>query len=54
VDLEIDVVQMPDGQVFVTDEEDLEQRFKTGFLSKELLETAKKAAFQRVETLRDE
>jgi len=54
VDLEIDVVQMPDGQVFVTDEEDLEQRFKTGFLSKELLETAKKAAYQRVETLRDE
>ena len=54
VDLEIDVVQMPDGQVFVTDEEDLEQRFKTGFLSEELLETAKKAAFQRVETLRDE
>jgi Ribonuclease G/E len=54
VDLEIDVVQMPDGQVFVTDEEDLEQRFKTGFLSKELWETAKKAAYQRVETLRDE
>ena len=54
VDLEIDVVQMPDKQVFVTDEEDLEQRFKTGFLSKELLETAKKAAYQRVETLRDE
>jgi predicted RNA-binding protein associated with RNAse of E/G family len=54
VDLEIDVVQMPDGQVFVTDEEDLEQRFKAGFISKELLETAKKAAFQRVETLRDE
>jgi protein associated with RNAse G/E len=54
VDLEIDVVQMPDGQVFVTDEEDLEQRFKAGFLSKELLETAKKAAYQRVETLRGE
>jgi protein associated with RNAse G/E len=54
VDLEIDVIQMPDGQVFVTDEEDLEERFKTGFLSKELLETAKKAAYQRVETLRGE
>jgi protein associated with RNAse G/E len=54
VDLEIDVVQMPDGQVFVTDEEDLEERFKAGYLSKELMETAKKAAFQRVETLRDE
>jgi predicted RNA-binding protein associated with RNAse of E/G family len=54
VDLEIAVVQMSDKQVFVTDEEDLEQRFRTGFLSKELLETAKKAAYQRVETLRDE
>jgi probable ribonuclease FAU-1 len=53
VDLEIDVVQMPDGQVFVTDEEDLKERFKAGFLTKELLETAKKVAFQRVETLRD-
>jgi len=54
VDLEIDVVQMPDGQVFVTDEEDLQERFKFGYLSMELMETAKKAAFQRVETLRDE
>jgi Ribonuclease G/E len=54
VDLEIDVVQMPDGEVFVTDEEDLEEGFKSGYLSKELMERAKKAAFQRVETLRDE
>jgi predicted RNA-binding protein associated with RNAse of E/G family len=54
VDLEIDVVQLPDGRVFVTDEEDLEERFKAGCLSKELVDTAKKAAFQRVEALRDE
>jgi len=54
VDLEIDVVQMPDGQVFVTDEEDLEGQWKAGYLSKELMETAKKAAYQRVETLREE
>ena len=54
VDLEIDVVQMPDGQVFVTDEKDLEERFKAGHLGKELMERAKKAAYQRVETLRDE
>jgi protein associated with RNAse G/E len=54
VDLEIDVVQMPDSRVFVTDEEDLEERFRAGCISKELMETAKKAAFQRVETLRDE
>lgn len=54
VDLEIDVVLLPDGRVFVTDEEDLEERFKAGCISKELMETAKKAAFQRVETLRDE
>jgi protein associated with RNAse G/E len=54
VDLEIDVVQMSDGQVFVTDEEDLEGQWKAGYLSKELMETAKKAAFQRVETLREE
>ena len=54
VDLEIDVVQLPDGRVFVTDEEDLEERFKAGIICKELMETAKKAAFQRVETLRDE
>jgi len=54
MDLEIDVVQMPDGEVFVADEEDLEERFKAGYISKELLETAKKAAYQRVKTLRDE
>ena len=54
VDLEIDVVQMTDGRVFVTDEEDLKERFKAGFLSEQLMEAAKKAAFQRVETLRDE
>ena len=54
VDLEIDVVQMTDGRVFVTDEEDLKERFKAGFLSEQLVEAAKKAAFQRVETLRDE
>jgi len=53
VDLEIDVVQLPDGRVFVTDEEELEERFKAGCLSKELVDTAKKAAFQRVEMLRD-
>jgi len=54
VDLEIDVVQRPDGKVLVTDEEDLEQRFKAGYISKELMETAKKIVYQRVETLRDE
>jgi Ribonuclease G/E len=54
VDLEIDVVQMPDGQVFVRDEEDLEKQFKAGYLTEQLMETAKKAAFQRVETLRGE
>jgi probable ribonuclease FAU-1 len=54
VDLEIDVVQMPDGRVFVTDEEDLEKQFKAGYLTEQLMETARKAAFQRVETLRGE
>ena len=53
VDLEIDVVQMPDGRVFVTDEEDLEEQYKAGRLSKGLVEAAKKAASQRVETLRE-
>jgi hypothetical protein len=54
VDLEIDVVQLPDGQVFVTDEEDLEKRLRAGHLSQELMEKAKRTAYQRVETLRDE
>ena len=45
---------MPDGRVLVTDEEDLEEMFKAGYLTRELVETAKKAAFQRVETLREE
>jgi Ribonuclease G/E len=54
VDLEIDVVQMPDGQVFVTDEEDLKERFKAGYLTEQLVETARKAAFQRAATLRAE
>jgi protein associated with RNAse G/E len=54
VDLEIDVVQMPDGQVSVADEEDLEGQWKAGHLSKELMEKAKEAAYQRVETLREE
>ena len=54
VDLEIDVVQMPDGRVVITDEEDLEEKFKAGYLSRELVEMAKKTAFQRVDKLRDE
>jgi protein associated with RNAse G/E len=54
VDLEIDVVQMPDRQVFVTDEADLEQRFKAGYLTEHLMEAARKTASQRVETLREE
>ena len=54
VDLEIDVIQMPDGRVFNTDEEDLQEKLKGGYLGKELLETAKKTAHQRVETLRGE
>jgi predicted RNA-binding protein associated with RNAse of E/G family len=45
---------MPDGRISVTDEEDLEARFKAGYLTRELVETAKKAASQRVETLRVE
>jgi len=53
VDLEIDVVQMPDGQVIVTDEEDLEKQFDAGYLGKELKERAKKEAGQRVESLRE-
>jgi predicted RNA-binding protein associated with RNAse of E/G family len=53
VDLEIDVVQMPDGQVIVTDEEDLEKQFEAGTLGKELKERAKKEADQRVERLRE-
>jgi protein associated with RNAse G/E len=52
VDLEVDVVQMPEGRVFITDEEDLEGRFKAGYLTEQLLETAKKTASQRVERLR--
>ena len=54
VDLEIDVVQLPDGRVFAADEEDLEEQLKAGYLSKELMETARTTAFQRVETLREE
>jgi protein associated with RNAse G/E len=54
VDLEIDVVQMPDDRAFIADEEELEERFKAGFLSEQLVETAKKTALQRIETLRDE
>jgi len=53
VDLEIDVVQMPDSRAFITDEEDLEERYKGGYVSEELVERAKKTAFQRVDTLRD-
>jgi protein associated with RNAse G/E len=53
VDLEIDVVQMPDGRTFVTDEEDLAERFKAGFLSAELVETAKKAALEVSKTRSD-
>jgi protein associated with RNAse G/E len=53
VDLEIDVVQMPDGQVIVADEEDLEKQFEAGHLGKELKERAKKEAGQRVERLRE-
>jgi protein associated with RNAse G/E len=53
VDLEIDVVQMPDGQVIVTDEEDLEKQFEAGHLGNELKERAKKEAGQRVERLRE-
>jgi len=48
------VVQLPDGRVFAADEEDLEEQLKAGYLSKELMETAKTTAFQRVETLREE
>ena len=54
VDLEIDVVKMPDGRVLVTDEQDLDDRFRAGFLSQELVETAKKVAFHRVQSLRVE
>ncbi len=53
VDLEIDVVQMPDGRVIVTDEDDLEKQFEAGTLGKELKERAKKEADQRVERLRE-
>jgi len=53
VDLEIDVVQMPDGRVIVTDQEDLERQFQTGYLGKELEERAKKEAGQRAERLRE-
>jgi len=45
--LEIDVVQMPDGQVFVTDEKDLEERLNADTSVEELMERAKKAAYQR-------
>jgi protein associated with RNAse G/E len=54
VDLEVDVVQMPEGRVFITDEAELEERFREGYLSAELVETAKRAALQRLETLRDD
>ena len=53
VDLEIDVVQMPDGRVIVTDEEELEKQFQAGYLGNELKERAKKEASQRVERLRE-
>jgi protein associated with RNAse G/E len=53
VDLEIDVVQMPDGRVIVMDEDDLERQFQAGYLSKELKERAKKEASQRLEMLRE-
>jgi protein associated with RNAse G/E len=53
VDLEIDVVQMPDGRVTVMDEDDLEKQFQAGHFSKELKERAKREASQRVEMLRE-
>jgi protein associated with RNAse G/E len=53
VDLEIDVVQMPDGRVIVMDEDDLEKQFQAGYLSKELKERAKKETAQRAERLRE-
>jgi len=54
VDLEIDVLQMPDGKVSVTDQEDLEERLKAGYVTRKLAEKAKKTALQRAETLREE
>jgi len=53
VDLEIDVVQMPDGRVIVMDEEDLQKQFEAGTLGKELKARAKKEALQRAEMLRE-
>jgi protein associated with RNAse G/E len=53
VDLEIDVVQMPDGQVNVIDEDELERQFLAGYLGEELKERAKKEATQRAERLRE-
>ena len=53
VDLEIDVVQMPDGRVIVMDEDDLEKQFQAGYLSEELKERAKREASQRAERLRE-
>jgi protein associated with RNAse G/E len=53
VDLDIDVVQMPDGRVIVMDEDDLEKGFQEGYLSEELKERAKWEASQRAERLRE-
>jgi protein associated with RNAse G/E len=53
VDLEIDVVQRPDGQVTVIDQDELERQFLAGYLSEELKEKAKQEASQRAERLRE-
>lgn len=44
VDLEIDVVQWPDGRTEIIDEPLLEKQFESGCISRGLMESAKKAA----------
>lgn len=54
IDLEIDVVKWPDGKVEIIEEESLDEQVRSGYLSKELAERAKRAAKELKEKLSHE
>lgn len=53
VDLEIDVVRMPDGHVAVVDEADLEAAVRVGGIRPETAEQARAVAYRLAEILRE-
>jgi hypothetical protein len=52
VDLEIDVVRMPDGQVSVVDEDDLAAAVRIGGIDADTAESARRLAYLLVDILR--